>query len=270
MEREAAQETEKIGAGLAVDRMPAHWLMARLGKRVLRPGGLELTRWLIEQVEIDATSTVVELAPGLGITATALIARGPGRYVGIERDAQAARVASARIRMMGHPDADLLQCDAAQVPLDSGVASLVFGEAMLSMQPASRKRAIMEEAARLARPGGLYAIHELALRCGERTGEVVQRELSESLKVGVRIGSAAQWEGWLKERGFSIVTTQTAPMRLLEPGRIVEDEGALGAARFVFNALSQPRALQRLFGLRQLFARRSDDLCAIGIIARRD
>ncbi len=29
-----------FGADLAVQKMPAHWLMARLGKRVLRPGGL--------------------------------------------------------------------------------------------------------------------------------------------------------------------------------------------------------------------------------------
>lgn len=29
------------GSHLAVQKMPAHWLMARLGKRVLRPAGIE-------------------------------------------------------------------------------------------------------------------------------------------------------------------------------------------------------------------------------------
>ena len=35
------------GASLNQQKMPGHWLMARLGKRVLRPGGMELTRRMI-------------------------------------------------------------------------------------------------------------------------------------------------------------------------------------------------------------------------------
>jgi SAM-dependent methyltransferase len=269
MAQETRQVQEEIGAGLAVERMPAHWLMARLGKRVLRPGGVELTRWLLEHVEIRPDSVVVELAPGLGATAARLIARGPARYIGVERDATAAEVASRSIGAMGHPDASLLRCDASEVPLEVGAASLVVGEAMLSMQTPARKSAIMQEAARILAPGGLYAIHELALRGDEAQHALIQRELSDALKVGVRIGDAQRWEAWLKEHGFAVITTHTAPMRLLEPGRILEDEGAAGAARFILNALSQPRALVRLLTLRNLFARHSDALCAIAIVARR-
>jgi hypothetical protein len=140
---------------------------------------------------------------------------------------------------------------------------------MLSMQTPARKSAIMQEAARILAPGGLYAIHELALRGDEAQHALIQRELSDALKVGVRIGDAQRWEAWLKEHGFAVITTHTAPMRLLEPGRILEDEGAAGAARFILNALSQPRALVRLLTLRNLFARHSDALCAIAIVARR-
>jgi hypothetical protein len=31
----------------ALEIMPGHWVLARMGKRVLRPGGLELTRRLL-------------------------------------------------------------------------------------------------------------------------------------------------------------------------------------------------------------------------------
>ena len=40
---------------------------------------------------------------------------------------------------------------------------MVFGEAMLSMQTAMHKEAILVEAARLLKPGGRYGIHELCL-----------------------------------------------------------------------------------------------------------
>ncbi len=53
------------GADLDANRMPGHWLLARLGKRVLRPGGLELTRRLVESLDIRSSGSVAELAPGL-------------------------------------------------------------------------------------------------------------------------------------------------------------------------------------------------------------
>ncbi len=39
------------GEDLDASTMPGHWLLARLGKRVLRPGGLELTRHLVESLK---------------------------------------------------------------------------------------------------------------------------------------------------------------------------------------------------------------------------
>ena len=54
------------GAELSVRKMPGHWLLARLGKRVLRPGGLELTSRLLANLAIGPADAVVELAPGLG------------------------------------------------------------------------------------------------------------------------------------------------------------------------------------------------------------
>lgn len=43
------------------DKMPGHWLLARMGKPVLRPGGRELTEEMLRQVEIGPSDDVVEL-----------------------------------------------------------------------------------------------------------------------------------------------------------------------------------------------------------------
>ena len=47
-----AQMAGLPGSKLDVSRMPGHWLLARLGKRVLRPGGSELTRALLDGLAI--------------------------------------------------------------------------------------------------------------------------------------------------------------------------------------------------------------------------
>ncbi|MEX3574517.1 hypothetical protein R6867_19565, partial [Mycobacterium tuberculosis] len=48
------------------DHMQGHWLLARLGKRVLRPGGVELTRTLLARAEVtDADG--LESGTGAGL-----------------------------------------------------------------------------------------------------------------------------------------------------------------------------------------------------------
>ena len=41
-------------------------LLARLGKRTLRPGGMELTQQMLELLGVQRSDEVVEFAPGLG------------------------------------------------------------------------------------------------------------------------------------------------------------------------------------------------------------
>src|SRR5262245_48459011 len=60
------QTTPMPGHELKAERMPGHWLLARLGKRVLRPGGRQLTCQMIEALNIGASDAVIEFAPGLG------------------------------------------------------------------------------------------------------------------------------------------------------------------------------------------------------------
>jgi SAM-dependent methyltransferase len=268
----AIEHDAPLGANLAVHKMPAHWLMARLGKRVLRPGGIETTEWLIRHGRISPADDVVEFAPGLGRTARMILAIGPATYTGVERDAQAAVFAADALAGARGSEVRVLRGDAAQVPLPDASASVVVGEAMLSMQMTEKKRAIVREAHRVLRPGGRYLIHELAVRpdtIDPVTFEAIQQDLSSTIHVGVRIGTAVDWTTWLREAGFEIENVTTAPMRLLERDRMIRDEGLLGTARFVFNALRTPGARRRLMALRRMFRRHEAHLCAVGIVARR-
>ena len=58
-----------VGEGQRPEKLQGHWVLARAGKRVLRPGGLELTRQMLSALAIGQRDRVVEFAPGLGVTA---------------------------------------------------------------------------------------------------------------------------------------------------------------------------------------------------------
>lgn len=260
-----------FGDGLSVAKMPAHWLMARMGKRVLRPGGVEMTRWLLTTTNIEPTDNVIEFAPGLGHTARAILARLPASYLGVERDPHAAELTERALRRAGLY-APVLQADASRVPVDDENASVIIGEAMLSMQSMAKKRAIIGEARRVLRPGGRYAIHELAVgpdTIDRALVEEIQRDLSRSIHVGVRIGTVAEWKEWLREGGFTPELSRVAPMRLLELDRLVSDEGLVGTARLALHVLRTPGAARRLKDLRAVFRKHAAHLHAVAIVARR-
>ena len=71
------QPTPMPGDELKAEKMPGHWLLARLGKRVLRPGGRQLTHRMIEALNIGPSDAVIEFAPGLGETARLTLGRKP-------------------------------------------------------------------------------------------------------------------------------------------------------------------------------------------------
>ena len=131
------------GKDLALEKMPGHWLLAHLGKRVLRPGGRKLTEFMIDCLNISPADEVVEFAPGLGFTAQLTLAKNPMFYTGIERDPAAAR----QVREYLHGANRI--CDVAsadETGLPDGSASVVYGEAMLTMQTPQNKERIINEA----------------------------------------------------------------------------------------------------------------------------
>lgn len=257
------------GAQLDAKRMPGHWLLARLGKRVLRPGGLELTRRMLDGLEIGPGTDVVEFAPGLGTTTRQVLARAPASYVGIERDPAAAHLTERLLR----PGRDeVRQGVAAQTGLAPATASVVFGEAMLTMQTEEQKVAIVREAHRLLRVGGRYGIHELALTpdaLPEGDKEEIQRALSDSIHVGARPLTVSEWKGLLEANGFEVTACATAPMLLLEVRRVIADEGLLGALRIAWNLLKSAAARRRVFGMRAVFRRYATRLCGVTLVARK-
>lgn len=262
-------EEELPSHDLDTARMPGHWLLARLGKRVLRPGGIELTRELLAALGIGPDDDVIEFAPGLGVTARLTLARGPRSYRAVERDPRAARL--LRHSFEGH-GAEFHTGSADNTGLPDESATVLYGEAMLSMQTERQKERIVAEAARLLRPGGRYGIHELCLQPDDLPDDVkdaIRRDMSAAVHVGVRPLTVAEWTHLLEENGLEPMPPILAPFRLLEPTRIVRDEGLPGAIRFASRVLRDGAARRRVLQMRGTFKRHRQYLSAVAFVARK-
>ena len=253
------------GEGLKTERMPGHWVLARLGKRVLRPGGMDLTRRMLDALRIQHADDVVEFAPGMGVTARLTLALDPASYTAVERDAAAAKTVDSYLK------GEKQRCavgDASDTGLPDQCASVVYGEAMLTMQAEDNKRGIVREAHRLLKSGGRYGIHEMWLRA-DNLDENARRETEQALTgvvhQGVRPLTISEWRALLEAEGFEVRSVETAPMSLLEPGRLIRDEGFIGAARFVWNLLRDSQARRRVLEMRSVFRRQRKQLGAVAI-----
>lgn len=266
----SAQTDDLPGGELDVEKMPGHWLLARLGKRVLRPGGIELTRALLDELAIGYADEVVEFAPGLGVTARMILQREPQRYTGVERDAKAAQWTARQLS--SNPDVSVVVGRADQTSLPAASASVVIGEAMLSMQTSEQKHLIAAEAFRLLRSGGRYGIHELAVvpddMAVDRQREI-DRALSSVIHVGARPLPAREWKALLEGVGFRVIAIGYAPMHLLRPLRLIRDEGIIGSLRLAKNLMVDNAARRRVLAMRWVFERYQENLSAIYIVAQK-
>jgi hypothetical protein len=264
---EAIGEAGKVSA--RSEKAPGHWLLAAAGKRVLRPGGVELTDELLGHLNITKNDTVVELAPGLGHTAEKVFARKPFTYLGV--DCELAIVQDLE-RRFGREGVRFVQGSAEDTGLPGETATVLFGEAMLSMQTDSRRRHIVEEAWRIVRAGGRYGIHELCV-CPTASAAYrrkMEADLSLSIRHGVRLLTVDDWRELMESVGFRVAFKRTAPMRLLDASRVVRDEGVAGALRFAWNVLTCPAVLHRVAEMRRTFHRYQDNLQAVSMVCLKE
>ena len=133
MSEKPASDVPLPYADRPVATAPGHWVLARAGKRVLRPGGAALTADMLAHAGL-AGADVVEMAPGLGRTAAEIVAADPASYTAIDRDPQAA----ARVAAVVGDRGTVRQGEAAETGLpdagaDVGAATRFTSSASLPM-----------------------------------------------------------------------------------------------------------------------------------------
>ncbi len=251
------------------EKAQGHWILARMGKKVLRPGGKELTQKLISALQINANDDIVEFAPGLGFTAGLALENNPKSYVGIDADVEAVELLKNKIC---GKNIEFKVANAAQTQLENNSKDKVYGEAMLTMHADHRKAEIIREAHRILKKGGLYAIHELGLtpnNIDDATKATVQRDLAKSIKVNARPLTEDEWKTLLENEGFKVKSITINPMHLLKTKRVIEDEGVLRSIKIACNILLHPSAAKRILEMQQVFQKHQAKMNAVAIVAEK-
>lgn len=248
----------------------AHEVLSKLGKKVLRPGGKALTKIMMNALEIDSTKKVVEIAPGTGFTANICLQNNPKSYIGIDCNCQTIHHLRGQIHSTT-TDLQFIECKADQTPLPNDCADRMYGEAIMTMHANQAKKRFIQEAHRILKQGGWYAIHELALK--ESVSEEIKIEMNQTLartmKVNAKPLTVSEWSNLIEEQGFKVIKVRTNRMLLLQFPRILFDEGIQGILRIFTNVLTHRGAAKRVFMMRKTFMKYEKHLQSVMIIAQK-
>ena len=137
----------------------------------LHPGGLRATNRLGRAMGLQPGWRVLDIACGLGTSATAISRVFKCRVTGLELGAEAA--ATSRQRSLSEPvpaDVGFVRGDAESPPFCTGAFDAVIIECATSLFP--DKSAAIAEARRLLRPGGVIGISDVTVEPGSLPPEL--------------------------------------------------------------------------------------------------
>ena len=143
---------------------------------------------------------------------------------------------------------------------------------MLSMQSHAQKMRILAEGARLLTAGGRYGIHEICFRPDGIPAAVrhdIEAEMSKEIHVGVRPLCCCEWRQMLEQQGLKVIWCEETDLDLLEPRRMLQDEGICRCLKIACNVLRDAVLRQRVMAIRKIFRRYREHLGAVSIVGVR-
>lgn len=215
-----------------------HTFLARMGKTRLRPGGIQATSWLLDQVQLNKDTQVLEVACNMGTTMMEIAQKYECHITGIDLDPKAIEKAKRRIHEKGLDHQLHVQVgNAFSLPFADRQFDIIINEAMLTMLSNDQKAKALQEYARVLKPGGYLLTQDVYLNTEDLHKQMELRHgLSTAIHVGVVPLTLSSWTQTIQDHGFTTHKIH-GKMTLLSPLGMIRDEGSWGTIRMVYNAL---------------------------------
>ena len=182
------------------ERVVNAWPLARRAVAGLaQPGGRVMLERAFDAAGVNDGDRVVELAPGLGLTTDAILARDPRAWAGVEPDPLAAARLVKEFGGAGR-EVDTAPVDATGLGDES--ATLVVTDALLSTLDAPGRAAVLDEARRLLRAGGRVVLHEFTAAPGLARDTEAADDLAS---IGIHPLTERGWREAVEAAGLVVV-----------------------------------------------------------------
>ncbi len=201
-----------------------HEFLARIGKKILRPGGKKGTRFLLKNCMIDNNTKILDVACNRGETLIYLHKKYQCELVGLDNNELFLDLAKENLAKKGLLDEiKLVLADAQKIPYPDNYFDIIINQAMLTMIFPDILDNIIKEYYRVLKPGGLLLTHDLAVK--DEEGLELISPLRTLVKVPASPKTFSNWSKEFNKNGFKLKNHKFGKMTLINPIGLLYDEG---------------------------------------------
>lgn len=219
-----------------------------IGVEILHPGGLQITRELVERCGIREGMKVLDVASGTGESACFLSEEYGCHVTGIDSSDNMLKRAERKAHERGQP-VEFMRGDAHHLPFAGGTFDIVISECTICLL---KKEEAMEEMVRVAKDGGCVGMHDLCWKPGAPAA--LKHRLAEVEKE--RPETIDGWKDLFERAGLEVVAAEERSFLLDEWTRLMKKRlGISGQFRIFLKVarkwgiagLKQVRESQKIF-----------------------
>ncbi len=215
-----------------------------MGLTVIHPGGLKATKKLVNSLEIESKTKVLDIACGKGSTAFYLVEKYGCQVVGIDISEELIQEANKTCKKKGLTDkVKFLVGDAMNLPFDDNQFDAAISQGILVF--VDDKTKTIDEASRVLKNGGKAGWIELSWK-KEPNKEFLDKVFS--ILRAYCLKNASTYEGWKKvfERAnvhkLSVIKGENILSSLFDS---LKEEGIVNTIRIMFNSIKNSEIRHR-------------------------
>lgn len=240
--------------------------LARLGKRVKSPGGLKFSQQVIDLLSLTHQDHVVEHSPGMGSTSLIAMGEKPRAYWALE---QSTLIREYWKRCKDLNSDKLIDAAPWQTGFEDQCVTKVYGENFMLHLTEQQRNATLNEAHRILKYGGLFGIHELALKRDDYEPALknkIEKELALKFRISSKLYGPDQWSDKFYQHDFKVTNLLRHPIVSYKWKGVLRDEGLARSMKIMLRLNSDKQVKSRVKGLREVLNKYRDQLCALCII----
>lgn len=263
--RSSSNACANSGTDSSVPALNVYDFFAKLGKRVINPGGIAGRNRLLAALDIQPGSRVLEIGCGSGHTACYLAERFHCQVTAV--DLSAGMIAAARQRVTKAGLQAQVRCETADIaglPFAEHSFDYVIVQAVLMFVDKARA---LTEIQRVLKPGGQFGAIEFAWH--QPPPDAVRDGTHQVCGCRVlEFHTCDEWASWLQRLRYQGVQSQEHAFALLSIPGFVRDEGIINCLRILSRVLRQRGSIPRMVEIWGHFARHRAHFCYVLMTAR--
>lgn len=240
-----------------------HIFLKRMGKNVLRPGGIEGTKFLFNNYDMTKKQKFLEAACNKGVNLMKLCMKYPHiDFYGVDIDKSAIEEAEENFSKKGINNCRFFHSSASNLSFEDESIDVILTEAMFTMVSYDNKVKILKEYYRILKRGGILLTHDIIFK---KVDKMIKKDMSEVVNANLFPEEINSFKSKFKDSGFCFKGEKVGELTVLSFKGLIKDEGFFNALKVVKNGLKSENR-NRFLNMMKVFSKHKNNLKYIALI----